>query len=286
MITTLRPQRWLRLTAMLLLSLSFGPTGSAAQSKASDQRALNCAEHLGSLPVALGQALPANLEILSWNIRKTRDQGWQEDLLRLGADANLSFIQEAALQARLGELWPGGPVYQSFAQGYVSAAEVTGVMTLSSHAPTMQCNFTSIEPWLGTPKAATVTEHAIDGYPQRLLAINIHAVNFTLGLEDLEAQIRPLTQVLARHKGPVILAGDFNTWSAARAVLVGRALESLGLQPLHFDPDLRSRAFGRPLDHIYVRGLQVENTEVIPVSSSDHNPLRASLRLLAQEQVQ
>ncbi len=262
------------LTATLVYAT--GGNGSADQPPPAE----HCASHLGTLPVAVGQQMPASLEILSWNIHKTRDTGWRQDLERLGAGANLSFIQEAALHARLGEFWPGGPIYQSFAQGYTTADETTGVMTLSSHAPTMQCNFTSLEPWLGTPKAATITEHAIAGVGQRLLAINVHAVNFTLGIRDLEVQLKPIATLLSRHQGPVILAGDFNTWSSARAHLVDEALRELGLQPLQFEPDLRSTAFGRPLDHIYVRGLEVEATEVVRVSSSDHNPLRASLRLL------
>ncbi|MFV8819927.1 endonuclease/exonuclease/phosphatase family protein [Haliea sp. E17] len=273
----LRHFRALRLLPVLGLACLLGPVDTDANPVGP---AGHCASHLDTLPVARGQILPDTLKILSWNIHKAYDAGWLEDLQRLGADANLSFIQEATLRARLGELWPGGPIYQSFAQGYATRDEITGVMTLSSHAPTMQCNFTRMEPWLGTPKAATVTEHAIAGHPQRLLAINVHAVNFTLGLSDLQAQLQPLTTLLQSHAGPVILAGDFNTWSSARAHYVDQALRALGLEPLQFEPDLRSTAFGMPLDHIYVRGLAVESTEVVPVSSSDHNPLRASLRLV------
>ena len=40
------------------------------------------------------------------------------------------------------------------------------------------------------------------------------------------------------------------------------------------------RAFGRALDHIYVRGLRASDARVIPVSSSDHNPLRVRLGFL------
>jgi endonuclease/exonuclease/phosphatase (EEP) superfamily protein YafD len=143
----------------------------------------------------------------------------------------------------------------------------------------MQCNFTRTEPWLGTPKATTVTEHALEGREDRLLAINIHAVNFTLGIEDLQEQLRPLVELLATHRGPAILAGDFNTWSEARQLLVDRVLYQHGLEPLSFEPDLRTTAFGRALDHIYVRGFTADYTEVVPVSSSDHNALRARLRL-------
>ncbi len=262
----------------VLMSTLLVANGRASPTDLADA-ATTCADHLGQLPVAEGQLLSLPLDILSWNIQKTSNTGWADDLLELAHDRHLTFIQEAALQAQLGELQPRGPLYQSFAEGYYSGKQRTGVMTLSSSAPTMQCNFTRVEPWLGTPKAATVTEHALAGRQERLLAVNLHAINFTIGISDLQAQLGPLAALLANHDGPAILAGDFNTWSAARQQLVDSTLSVLGLVPLRFEPDLRTRFFGRPLDHIYVRGLVAEHTEVIPVTSSDHNALRARLDL-------
>lgn len=271
------PRRHPALAATLFAALLF----ASGQAGTADllERVRSCANHLGQLPVALGQSLSTPLEILSWNIQKASQDGWMEDLLTLGGDRSLTFIQEAALQSQLGEVQPTGPLYQSFAQGYISSTQHTGVMTLSTHAPTMQCNFTRSEPWLGTPKAAAVTEHALVDSDERLLAINLHAVNFTVGIADLDAQLSPLTELLARHQGPAILAGDFNTWSESRQQLVDDKLSQLGMTPLRFEPDLRTTTFGRPLDHIYVRGLVADYTEVIPVNSSDHNALRARLHL-------
>lgn len=262
----------------LVVTLTFVASGRASTSLLAE-RARVCSAYLGTLPVAEGQLLSGSLDILSWNIQKATNEGWMDDLVALGADADLAFIQEAALQAQLGERNPRGPLFQSFSEGYTTASLSTGVMTLSRQAPTMQCNFTRMEPWLGTPKAATVTEYALEGRSDRLLAINLHAVNFTFGVEDLQAQLRPLVELLITHRGPAILAGDFNTWSDARQKLVDRVLFQHGLQHLTFEPDLRTTAFGRPLDHIYVRGLTAEYTEVVPVTSSDHNALRARLKL-------
>lgn len=262
----------------LVASIGFVASGKASTPLLAE-RARVCAAYLGTLPVAAGQVLPASLNILSWNIQKASNNGWMEDLQSLSSAAHLAFIQEASLQAQLGELDPRGPLFQSFSQGYTTASMHTGVMTLSRHAPSMQCNFSRVEPWLGTPKAATVTEHPLQGREDRLLAINLHAVNFTFGVEDLQAQLQPLVQLLIAHRGPAILAGDFNTWSLARQQLVDQVLSQHGLAPLAFAPDLRTTVFGRPLDHIYVRGLVAEHTEVVTVSSSDHHALRARLKL-------
>lgn len=271
----LKPLAVLVATALLL---SLPQTQASPPSLLDKARA--CADHLGQLPVAEGQVLSGPLDILSWNIQKASNEGWMEDLLELGAGAHLTFIQEAVIHAQLSEVHPTGPLYQSFSQGYKTSSQSTGVMTLSTHAPTMQCNFSSTEPWLGTPKAATVTEHALEGREDRLLAINLHAVNFTLGVQDLQEQLRPLATLLADHQGPAILAGDFNTWSASRQQVVEQMLSGHGLQAVIFQPDLRTTAFGRPLDHIYIRRMAVEYAEVVPVNSSDHNALRARLQLI------
>ena len=267
--------RWLpRLglaTSILVLALAGLNSRTAANGSTS------CGSSLGLHPPIEGQALSGHLDVLSWNIQKASNDGWAQDLADLAGDVHLAFIQEAALQAMIPDVIPGSPLYQAFTQGYATDSLHTGVMTLSSHSPSMLCNFTALEPWLGTPKAVTVTEHPLEGRDERLLAINIHAVNFTFGVQDFRKQLEPVAQLLAQHSGPAILAGDFNTWSNARQQLVDQLLGNHGLDALEFTDDLRTTAFGRPLDHIYIRGLRAESAEVIPVQSSDHNALRARL---------
>jgi endonuclease/exonuclease/phosphatase (EEP) superfamily protein YafD len=155
----------------------------------------------------------------------------------------------------------------------------TGVMTLSAAQPSLACRFKATEPWLRTPKAASVTEHPIEGSGQRLLAINLHAVNFALGLADFESQFADIGVVLSEHRGPVVFAGDLNTWSDTRQAMVDAFMTAHGLEPVSFEPDLRTTAFGRALDHIYVRGLQPQSAAVIPVVTSDHNALQVRLKL-------
>jgi endonuclease/exonuclease/phosphatase (EEP) superfamily protein YafD len=248
---------------------------SSLASAAEDPR--GCALAL-SQPNQENHALEQSFEILSWNIQKASNTGWSEDLTNLAGGADLVFIQEASLQAGIPDLLTGVPAL-AFAPGYRTAAMDTGVMTLSSAMPTLSCRLTAMEPWLGTPKATSVTEHSIAGRTERLLTVNLHAVNFALGIEDFEAQFDAIGLVLDRHSGPVIFAGDLNTWSEARQKLVDAFMEAHGLRAVRFEPDLRTTAFGRALDHIYVRGLRAESAEVVPVNSSDHNPLQVRLSL-------
>jgi endonuclease/exonuclease/phosphatase (EEP) superfamily protein YafD len=153
-------------------------------------------------------------------------------------------------------------------------------MTVSSSSPSVHCNLTSWEPWLGTPKATSITEYPLQGREDRLLTINLHAVNFTLGLVNFQAQFEALTDVLTQHQGPVILAGDLNTWSGKRQALVDNFMRQHGLDAVAFEPDLRTTTFGNALDHIYVRGMRTESARVIQVSTSDHNALRVRLAFL------
>lgn len=274
---------------MRTVTTNFGPTpyllalaaglllmGAWTDGRTQDSADANCLPSQVS-PIS-GNELSGALEILSWNIEKAGNPGWDSDLALLANGINLAFIQEASLQAEIPGSIPS-PLHPTFAAGYLAGDKQTGVMTLSSTRPSRHCNFSHLEPWLGTPKASTVTEYPLAGRDDRLLTINLHAVNFAMGLAGYEQQLRSLMELLAHHRGPAILAGDLNTWSEGRQKLVDALMEEHGLNPLTFQPDLRTTAFGRALDHIYVRGLKASFTEVIEVSSSDHNALRASLEI-------
>ena len=153
-------------------------------------------------------------------------------------------------------------------------------MTLSSSAPSISCNYQSVEPWLGTPKATGVTFHEVAGLVEPLLAVNLHAVNFAMGIKEYREQIHLIKDLVTHHEGPILVAGDLNTWRPRRQQLVDDFMQEHGLHPVVFSPDNRTRVFGRVLDHVYIRGLEAEHAEAIEVSTSDHNALRMSLRFI------
>ena len=51
----------------------------------------------------------------------------------------------------------------------------------------------------------------------------------------------------------------------------------LGLVELELNPDNRRIAFGRHLDHLFIRGFSAVNARSPEVKSSDHNPLLVTL---------
>jgi endonuclease/exonuclease/phosphatase (EEP) superfamily protein YafD len=112
-----------------------------------------------------------------------------------------------------------------------------------------------------------------------MLVVNIHAINFTLGVADFRKQLEQIRPVLAGHPGPIILSGDFNTWRKKRADILDAFADEFSLIPVEFYNDHRKIFFGRPLDHIFVRGLQIGASDTRQLESSDHNPLLVEFSL-------
>ena len=238
---------------------------------------LSCRDSLGELEPPAGLELDAgNISLLSWNVKKGSLESWQDDLVDLASNKDLVLIQEATLDKEFTEAlshmdhWVFGP-------GYASQMQLTGVMTMSKAAPVAHCNLTTLEPWLNTPKATTVTEYGLTNTEDTLVVVNIHAINFSLGVTHYREQMDQVRAVLAEHRGPVILSGDFNTWRGERVRVVETLISDLGLVPLEFAEDHRTRVFGQHLDHIFVRGLIPRTTGTQSVRTSDHNPLSAEL---------
>ncbi len=138
---------------------------------------------------------------------------------------------------------------------------------------------TSREPWLRTPKATDVVQFGLTDTQETLIVVNMHAINFSIGVTAFSAQLDQVRQVLRDHTGPVILSGDFNTWRTRRMNILATVAEEIGLTPLTFDIDHRTTTFSNALDHVYTRGLKAHAATTVAVDSSDHNPLSVELSL-------
>ena len=221
---------------------------------------------------------PASIRLVNWNVQKQGPDGWKSDYDQLADGKQLVLIQEASLREdTINDV--DASKHWSFAPGYRTVDQISGVLTLSSIRPLTQCSFVVLEPVLRTPKATSITQYGLSETDETLVVVNVHAVNFSLGLGAFREQFGQIEQALADHRGPVILSGDFNTWRARRMQIVDDMAEALGLRPVEFDEDHRVRVLGNAIDHIYVRGLSVIDTETRPVTTSDHNPMSATLSM-------
>jgi endonuclease/exonuclease/phosphatase (EEP) superfamily protein YafD len=219
-----------------------------------------------------------NIGLVNWNVKKTSLPNWRRDYRRLTRGKDLILIQEASLGPDTVDDLPVAP-HWSFAPGYRAPNAITGVLTLSRVAPLARCSFATVEPLLRTPKATSVTQFSLRGRQETLLVVNLHSVNFSFGLGAYKRQFEQIAGVLEGHEGPVILSGDLNTWRGGRMATVEALAAAFGLRALTYGEDGRSLFFGRPLDHIYVRGLSGGPVVSEPVNSSDHNPLSVMLSM-------
>jgi endonuclease/exonuclease/phosphatase (EEP) superfamily protein YafD len=222
------------------------------------------------------------LNVLVWNIYKQQKESWESVLKSLTVSSDLVLLQEASLTPELKQF----VVDKSYSAELVRAFDVfdtsAGVLTLAKESAEKVCAHTAIEPWLRLPKSALLSEYPLSD-KQTLMVVNIHAINFTLGTEDYKKQIEVLSQEVKAHKGPLIVAGDFNSWSDDRLETLQQQVKLLDLQEVIFTPDDRMRFItGLPLDHIFYRGLEVKEAHSMKSNASDHNPIQVSFSLKTQ----
>ena len=240
---------------------------------------LACSRQLvGSNQSAHGELDSGDIRLVNWNIQKGGDPQWTTDLATFQGDPDLMVLQEVPLNSTAWGVVTDD-LHHAFSPGYRTKRSLTGVMTVSAAKPLTQCNLVSVEPWIRSPKATVITEYGLTNTDQTLLVVNIHALNFTFGIRDFRKQIRQAQSVLTHHAGPILLSGDFNTWHWRRSEVMNEMTDSLGLEMLSYDEDHRKRFLGQPLDHIYIRGLEVLEATTREVDSSDHSPMSARFRL-------
>lgn len=243
------------------------------------------------------QARPvaARISIVTWNAQKGQSEQFKPDLARLVVEdkPDFVFIQEARSDLlTTNEI--GGYFASSWSYPWPNGT-VIGLLTLS-HVPPLR-----IQPmpskhrefFITAPKLSLATEYPLFN-GQRLLAINVHLLAFERwGTTGIRSQMNEIGNVMEAHTGPIILVGDFNTWSQKRLDLVEKVIERVGLKevtafPLGRRTGDKSSSFLNwlfgideeiPLDRVYYRGFAHHSAKVLPYDSSDHRALKVLLAL-------
>lgn len=220
-----------------------------------------------------------NIKLLLWNAGKCEDPSWLNDFEHLSKASDLFLIQEAILDPK-----NNFPLSKSQQKSWTMAASfynqkgiASGVATGSAATPTHQRFLRSVsrEFLANTPKMALVTDYSVKGNQQKLRVINVHAINFRLSTaEHFQKQLNQIEKALEEHKGPIILAGDFNTWSPERLAALFNLAKKYHL--LQATPKNDPRWFA--LDHIFTRGMKIRSVELLgKVKSSDHRPIQMEI---------
>ena len=222
---------------------------------------------------------PASISLLSWNSHKGSHNAFGADLTRLEQGIDLLLLQEAVIDETLkSRLQLSGRQWNMAIAFELEQTEV-GLLSASGASPVSACADRVPEPLLVLPKTILATTYPLDGMSEDLLVVNVHMVNFTFTGRALQKQLEKVVRLVQNHPGPVIVAGDFNTWSSGRQAAVEIKMAELGLQPVRFLPDNRSRFFNKAVDEIYFRGLIPLVSISHTVKTSDHNPLEVHFRV-------
>jgi len=231
-------------------------------------------------------ALPdTSLDVLVWNVKKGSRGIFPEEFRKFSPDKDLFLIQEAftaqyfinSLEELRDYQWDLGisftyRLYNDDGTGNMIGAKVRPVWVKVEHT-------TDLEPLTRTPKTTAYAKFSVEGLEKTLLVISIHGINF----KSIKAFSRHLDQVrthISAHRGPVILAGDFNTRTKARYREVQAFAQALGLMEVLFKNNhLRMTAVGNDnyLDHAFIRGFYIRDAEVHPSPGSDHQPMTMKL---------
>lgn len=230
--------------------------------------------------------LDSRIRVVSWNVHKRTDSVFLSELAHLvdSVAADIVLLQEFAARdpRHVATALGGRPWALSSNLRTGSPPVETGVSTASRSIHRAQALLSEgAEPVVGSRKPALATWHPASG--DTLLAINLHALNFSLRLDNFRQQLGEVRRLAAHHEGPVVVAGDFNTWREGRLRTTDSLLGEAGLVRLDFGAAEagKRRAFGHALDHVYYspRFLRPDLAGcAVPTRyrTSDHFPLIAT----------
>ncbi len=222
-------------------------------------------------PVTPLRPLPPCFSLLVWNVHKRPFSHLQRCLPLASHD--LWLLQEAWLPTDHGDLpehpWAMTPNLRR-RRGH------SGVLTASRFGlrPVHQHLSQQRELGLLTHKSALLTRHLLAN-GDALCVLNVHLL-LTAPRHTLQYELTRLAETVRLHAGPLIVAGDFNSWSRPRLRLLRAWAETLDLRwptPHHAHHVRHHRH--RPLDHLLYRGLTLTAFTALAVPCSDHNPLVA-----------
>lgn len=219
---------------------------------------------------------PQLIRIVVWNICKgVGGDHFAHDYRQLAYFSDLMLIQEALLSQRSLTTFCQGGFEVLHGASYRRRDRLRdGVLTAARAGSLTErqriiCKYP--EPVFKTPKTALLSFYPLMGESHPLMVINIHAT-LVRGVRRAMEEIEHVMERLPKHHGPVLFAGDFNTFAPTYLRNLIHTLARHGLKPAPIINDPRE-PFG-VLDLVFVRDLKVHRVEVAThVRSSDHFPL-------------
>src|SRR5262249_28469526 len=118
-----------------------GQTTSSAQGSDAGMRAL----------------APQSIRVLTWNIHKEDDEGWQRDIATCVRDNDIVLLQEVVLHEPLRSVIEGSGLQWVMASSFLYRGNDIGVLTATRISPYVNCTQRAVEPLLRIPKSAVLS---------------------------------------------------------------------------------------------------------------------------------
>jgi endonuclease/exonuclease/phosphatase (EEP) superfamily protein YafD len=223
---------------------------------------------------------PNHINVLVWNLYKGEKDDWKTDFLALSKNKDLLILQELYMDQKMKSTFKLKRKHLfKLATSFIYKEEniPTGVGIGSVVSP-VKVNFqrsTPREPVIKTPKLILFHTYKIRRTRKKLLVANIHGINFVKA-KALKDQLLAAQKYIQEHKGPVIFAGDFNTWSEKKQKIMYTIMNELNLSEVTFKNDQRTTVFGNVIDFIFYRGLKLKESKTWgELEGSDHVAMSA-----------
>lgn len=209
------------------------------------------------------------INVLVWNIQKSRSSDWINKTNSLLKNFEYALIQEATDREETLRPFHKAFHYLKLHESWSDDRYSTGLLSASQTPSFYSEKYTTsdLEPLVSTPKVIVVEKYSLEEVT--LMMINIHAINFR-GLKAFKRNLKLVAHELKRHEGPVIFAGDFNTWSPARKEYLDLFCQQFSLKEIKMK---RYESFLQ-LDHVYAKGFKEITAKQFEDSlGSDHRPI-------------
>lgn len=229
----------------------------------------------------LKEKLNLSFTLLCWNVykksHKAKQAGYLSELLTENP-SDLVLFQETNFLKENQKVLKGYEQYyfsnltfKHKSYGLLNASNVSSIHV--EHLTSFYREF-----FFRTHKAFLSSLYPLEG--ENLLVINVHAINFRRA-HVFKKEIERLRLFALNHKGPLIIAGDFNTWNKRRLLFLYDMVRQLKLKQVKCQQSHLIKKFLKyPLDHVFYRGLKVEEAYVLNCQEySDHNPLFVKFNL-------
>jgi len=223
--------------------------------------------------------------IFCWNTNKNnQNPGFPLYLQTIARQKKVDFLlfQEARFEDM------GSCSFENFAFDAAANLEVKGsfygVLTASKIESKSAKAYLSDEKegMIGTHKSLLLSQYLFgDGTP--LLILNIHAINFRES-QSYKRELKKFMERIRDFEGPMIIAGDFNSWNPTRTLELNEFRDALNLASVPFREKKKIKSFlGNHLDFIFYRGLKLLDSAVFDDHGlSDHNPLYACFKKISK----